>query len=36
VAARSRFVDLELDDGVAKSKMDSVRSKLFGTLRLQG
>jgi len=32
-AARSRFADLELDYGVAKSKMDSVRSKLFGALR---
>jgi hypothetical protein len=35
-AARSLLADLELDDGVAKSKVDSVRSKLFGALRLQG
>ena len=32
-AARSRLADLELDFGVAKSKVDSVRSKLFGALR---
>jgi DNA polymerase-3 subunit epsilon len=32
-AARSRLADLELDYGVEKSKVDSVRSRLFGTLR---
>jgi hypothetical protein len=32
-AARSRLADLELDDGVEKSKVDSVRSRLFGALR---
>ena len=33
VAARSRLADLELDYGVEKSKVDSVRSRLFGALR---
>lgn len=34
-AARSRLaeLELELDDGVEKSKVDSVRSRLFGALR---
>lgn len=32
-AARSRLADLELDYGVEKSKVDSVRSRLFGALR---
>jgi DNA integrity scanning protein DisA with diadenylate cyclase activity len=32
--ARSRLAVLELDDGVEKSKVDSVRSRLFGVLRL--
>ena len=32
-AARSRLADLELDDGVEKSKVDSVPSRLFGALR---
>ena len=32
-AARSRLADLELDDGVGRSKVDSVRSRLFGALR---
>ena len=29
-AARSRLADLELDYGVEESKVDSVRSRLFG------
>ena len=32
-AARSHLADLELDYGVEKSKVDSVRSRLFGALR---
>jgi hypothetical protein len=32
-AARSRLANVELDDGVEKSKVDSVRSRLFSALR---
>ena len=32
-SARARLADLELDYGIEKSKVDSIRSRLFGTLR---
>lgn len=32
-AARNRLAELELEYGIEKSKLDSVRSKLFGALR---
>jgi S-adenosylmethionine synthetase len=31
--ARNRLAELELEYGIAKSKVDSIRSKLFGTLK---
>jgi hypothetical protein len=32
-AARNRLADLELEFGIEKSKLDAIRSKLFGALR---
>jgi phage terminase Nu1 subunit (DNA packaging protein) len=32
-SARARLADLELDYGIEKSKVDSIRSKLFAALR---
>lgn len=32
-AARNRLADLELEYGIEKSKVDAIRSKLFGALR---
>jgi DNA polymerase-3 subunit epsilon len=32
-SARARLADLELDYGIEKSKVDSIRSRLFGALR---
>jgi len=32
-AARNRLADLELEFGIEKSKVDAIRSKLFGALR---
>jgi alcohol dehydrogenase class IV len=32
-SARNRLAELELEYGIAKSKVDSIRSKLFGALR---
>ncbi len=32
-AARNRLAELELEFGIEKSKVDSIRSKLFGELR---
>ena len=32
-SARARLADLELEYGIEKSKVDSVRSRLFGALR---
>jgi len=32
-SARNRWAELELEYGIEKSKVDSIRSKLFGALR---
>ena len=32
-SARNRLAELELEYGIEKSKVDSIRSKLFGVLR---
>jgi hypothetical protein len=32
-AARNRLADLEMEFGIEKSKVDAIRSKLFGALR---
>jgi hypothetical protein len=34
-AAQNRLAGLELEYGIEKSKVDSIRSKLFGSLREQ-